>query len=117
MWYGDTKTGTKVSEVYLNIKNPKIYNGIDNTNELHKIDNNINNLKETIRKLENKNIAIEINKQELQWANSKEELRDIAKYEGIDFEDAENYHNAIKQYNELTFICYYLKQHNSKTSK
>lgn len=101
VWYGDTKTGAKIYEVYLDIKKPKIYEGIDNTNELHKIDNKINNLKEIIRKLENKNIAIEINKQELRWANSKEELRDIAKYEGIDFEDAENYHNAINQYNEL----------------
>lgn len=101
VWYGDTKTGAKVYEVYLDIKNPKIYEGIDNSIELHQIDNNINNLKETIEKLENKNIAIEINKQELRWANSKEELKDIAKYEGINFEDAEKYHNALKQYNEL----------------
>lgn len=101
VWYGDTKTGPKVYEVYLDIKNPKIYEGIDNTNELNEIAYKINSIKETLRKLENKNIAIEINEQELRWANSKEELMDIAKYEGIDFEDAENYHNAIKQYNEL----------------
>lgn len=101
VWYGDTKTGPKVYEVYLDIKNPKIYERIDNTNELNEIDYKINSIKETLRKLENKNIAIEINEQELRWANSKEELMDIAKYEGIDFEDAENYHNAIKQYDEL----------------
>lgn len=101
VWYGDTESGSKVYEVYLNMKNPKIYENIDNALELKNIDSEIDKLKATMRKLENKNIAIEINKQELRWATSNEELQDIAKYEGIDFEDAKKYHNAINKYNEL----------------
>lgn len=99
LWYGDKKATSY--ETYLNIKNPKVYNSIDNSIELENIDNRIKEQKNIIRKLENKNIAIEINKQELKWATSKEELQDIAKIEGIDFEDAERYNDALKEYNKL----------------
>lgn len=99
LWYGDKKAISY--ETYLNIKNPKVYNSIDNSIELENIDNRMKEQKNIIRKLENKNIAIEMNKQELKWATSKEELQEIAKIEGIDFEDAERYHNAIKKYNDL----------------
>lgn len=99
LWYGDKKATSY--ETYLNIKNPKVYNSIDNSIELENIDNRIKEQKNIIRKLENKNIAIEINKQELKWATSKEELQDIARIEGIDFEDAERYNDALKEYNKL----------------
>lgn len=98
LWYGDKKARTY--ETYLNIKNPKIYDTVDNSVELKNIDNKIEELKTVLRKLENKNIAIEINKNELKWANESE-LEDIAKYEGIDYKDAKQYHDVLKEYNQL----------------
>lgn len=98
LWYGDKKA--RAYETYLNIKNPKIYDTVDNSVELKNIDNKIEELKTVLRKLENKNIAIEINKNELKWANESE-LEDIAKYEGIDYKDAKQYHDVLKEYNQL----------------
>ena len=98
LWYGDNEA--RSYETYLNIRNPKVYDTIDNSIELKRIDDRMKELKGIIRKLENKNIAIEINKGELKWANENE-LADIAKYEGIDFEDAKQYHDVVNEYNQL----------------
>ena len=53
VWYGDNEKA-KSMEVYLDIKNPKIYDAVDNTAEINKIDNDIKENKEKLNKIKDK---------------------------------------------------------------
>lgn len=53
VWYGKNDT-SRAMEVYLNIKKPKIYNDIDNSNKTKKVDNKIKQLEEKKKIFDNK---------------------------------------------------------------
>ena len=82
VWYGNKKN-SEVFEVYLDIKNPKIYKSIDNSKELNTLEEKMTDLKQKIRQIENRNINIEINSSAIRYASDEAELIDIAEQNGI----------------------------------
>lgn len=115
VWYGNKKS-PEVFEVYLDIKKPKVYESIDNSNELNNLEEQMKNLKQRIRQIENKNINIEINSSAIKYASDDVELKDIAEQNGIIKKQNEfisvakeykkfldNYDNVEREYNNKKY--------------
>ena len=107
-WYGNDNPN--VYEVYLNIKNPKIYRAIDNSSELEQIDNRLKENKQKVRDIENKNFAIEINSSDIRWASDEGELRDIAKSYGLPDNQINEFVMQSKEYQNLLKEQYNLEK-------
>lgn len=99
VWYGNKKN-SEVFEVYLDIKNPKIYKSIDNSKELNTLEEKMTDLKQKIRQIENRNINIEINSSAIKYASDETELIDIAKQNGI-IKGQDEFVSTAKEYKKL----------------
>lgn len=107
-WYGNDNSN--VYEVYLNIKNPKIYKSIDNSTELEQIDNRIKENKQKQREIENNNFAIEVNSSDVRWASDESELQDIARNYGVPDSKINEFVTQSKEYQKLLKEQYNLEK-------
>ena len=99
VWYGKNKEA-KAYETYLNIKNPKIYEPLNNEAELENLNNKLYNLSNQIRKTENKNIYLEIEKNNIEYAND-EELKMISERYYSTEEKRQNFLEDLKEYKTI----------------
>ena len=107
-WYGNDNSN--VYEVYLNIKNPKIYRSIDNSFELEQIDNRLKENRQKQRDIENKNFAIEVNSSDIRWASDESELQDIARNYGVPDSQINEFVTQSKEYQKLLKEQYNLEK-------
>lgn len=107
-WYGNDNSN--VYEVYLDIKNPKIYKSIDNSVELEQIDKKLKENNERIRDIENKNFAIEVNSSDIRWASDESELQDIARNYGLPDNQINEFVTQSKEYQNLLKEQYNLEK-------
>ena len=107
-WYSNDNSN--VYEVYLNIRNPKIYKSIDNSSELEQIDNKLKENRQKLRNIENKNIAIEINSNDIRWASDESELNDIAEAYGLPNSKKSEFITQAKEYQNLLKAQYNLEK-------
>lgn len=107
-WYGNDNSN--VYEVYLNIKNPKIYKSIDNSTELEQIDNRLRENKQKQREIENNNFAVEVNSSDVRWASDESELQDIARNYGVPDSKINEFVIQSKEYQKLLKEQYNLEK-------
>ena len=107
-WYGNDNSN--VYEVYLNIKNPKIYKSIDNSTELEQIDNRLRENKQKQREIENNNFAVEVNSSDIRWASDESELQDIARNYGVPDSKINEFVIQSKEYQKLLKEQYNLEK-------
>ena len=107
-WYGNDNSN--VYEVYLDIKNPKIYRSIDNSAELEQIDSRLKQNKQRIRDIENNNFAIEVNSSDIRWASDESELQDIARNYGLPDSQINEFVAQSKEYQNLLKEQYNLEK-------
>lgn len=107
-WYGNDNSN--VYEVYLNIKNPKIYKSIDNSTELEQIDNRLRENKQKQREIENNNFAVEVNSSDVRWASDESELQDIARNYGVPDSKINEFVIQFKEYQKLLKEQYNLEK-------
>ena len=107
-WYGNGNSN--VYEVYLNIKNPKIYRSIDNSTELEQVDNRLKENKQKQREIENNNFAIEVNSSDIRWASDERELQDIARNYGVPGSQINKFVTQSKEYQKLLKEQYNLEK-------
>lgn len=107
-WYGNDNSN--VYEVYLDIKNPKIYRSIDNSSELEQIDNRLKENRQRLRDIENKNFTIEVNSSDIRWASDESELNDIAEAYGVPDNQRSNFVTQAKEYQNLLKEQYNLEK-------
>lgn len=99
VWYGKNEN-SKAYEIYLNVTNPKIYEPIDNQKSLDNMNKKLHDLSELIRKAENKNIFLEIEKNRIKYA-SDDELNYIVKKYYSKEQEQQKFLEDIKQYKDL----------------
>ena len=107
-WYSNDNSN--VYEVYLDIKNPKIYRSIDNSVELEQLDNRLKENNQKLRDIENKNFAIEVNSSDIRWASDESELNDIAKAYGLPNNQISEFVTQAKEYQNLLKKQYNLEK-------
>lgn len=99
VWYGKNKD-SKAYETYLNITNPKIYEPLDNEQTLNNMNERLHKISEQLRKIENQNIYLEIEKNRIKYA-SNDELKYIVEEYYSKEQEQENFLKDIKKYKDL----------------
>lgn len=110
VWYGENENA-KAMEVYLNIKNPKVYENIDNTEEINFIKNQQKEISSQLSKYYNKyDINFDFvgrmepnntfnNISNYSWASDSELKKAIKEWAKVD--NVNEYYNDIKDYKNL----------------
>lgn len=111
-WYGGNKP--RVIQTYVNMKNPKVYKSVDNTNALKKIESDINNVKNKMQEIKGKMSNSDLS--QLRGFMQYDDYDEVAKMYGYSSEtakNARNYWDFDKQLDDLLFEERVLKANDS----
>jgi hypothetical protein len=101
-WYGGDNP--RVMQMYVDMKNPKVYKSVDNTKALKKIESDIDNVNNKMQKINSKLSNSELS--QLRGFMQYDDYDEIAKMYGYSPETAKNakdYWNLDKQLDDLLF--------------
>lgn len=99
VWYGNNKEANTF-EVYLNLKNPKIYESVDYSKQLDKINNRLKEIKNRKNELTLHNIYLEIYERQIEWYDESEFSKFASEVESKE-ENRKKLIKDAKEYKEL----------------